>query len=522
MPIEATPSRSNCPARGSDARFRAARRPSPREQVSPLSLLIVLATLFVSQLANGNDIIVDNGDPGTIESGYLGNDSAAYGGNHRYGYNTMIYTWPASLPSAGRYRVFARWVAASSRSPQTTYTIESATGTHYVDNIDQRSNNGLWQLLGEYDFNTVGGSVSLTPKALHAGGPYSFSADAVKFVPATAEHPPLTPPQAAISAMTPNPAVVGTPVAFSGSASDADGVIASYSWRSSLDGVIGVNQNFVSSTLSEGTHTISFTVTDNDNLSAQAPSQTLVVSPMSSVLQIDFNNNVAGPYSTTQLQRDMPSLSVNFTGTFIDENFLHIVRDSNAYEGASLRVTIPANIKETKTGISANVMLNRAYNELYLSYRIMFSSNFQWPTTGKLLALSGPDYIHEKPDGQNGFSTFTNFASRGKIVAYIYHMDQEDLTSGDTLWDETAGNFPVGRWVHVLQHLKLNTPGRNDGLSEMWVDGKLAFQGTAMRFRSVESLGIERVILYLRANYAPGLGYIYFDKLRVSEQPIDP
>jgi len=55
-------------------------------------------------------------------------------------------------------------------------------------------------------------------------------------------------------------------ITFSGYGSDSDGTIVSYAWTSSIDGALSTSSQFTSSNLSTGTHTITFTVTDNNGL----------------------------------------------------------------------------------------------------------------------------------------------------------------------------------------------------------------------------------------------------------------
>lgn len=74
-------------------------------------------------------------------------------------------------------------------------------------------------------------------------------------------------PTATIDLITPNPAVAGTNVQFSGSGTD-DGYIVSREWRSSIDGFLSTYPTWSTSSLSIGVHTITFTVTDNYGVSA--------------------------------------------------------------------------------------------------------------------------------------------------------------------------------------------------------------------------------------------------------------
>ena len=77
--------------------------------------------------------------------------------------------------------------------------------------------------------------------------------------------PENVPPKAYIDSITPNPSTEGETVSFVGHGSDSDGSIAAYKWRSSIDGTLSTAASFDTATLSVGTHSIYFTVKDNDH-----------------------------------------------------------------------------------------------------------------------------------------------------------------------------------------------------------------------------------------------------------------
>ena len=71
-------------------------------------------------------------------------------------------------------------------------------------------------------------------------------------------------PGAIITSITPNPATAGQTVSFYGDWSDDSGTPLQWEWKSSKNGVFGHSKNCQSSSLSIGTHTISFRVYDGD------------------------------------------------------------------------------------------------------------------------------------------------------------------------------------------------------------------------------------------------------------------
>ena len=87
------------------------------------------------------------------------------------------FRWVPRLTQAGRYRVYARWIAGPDRTRQAEYTLEQKHGRSVIS-VDQRENGGQWMLLGTYQFAPwQNPSVSL--RGAEDG---SVVADAVKFV----------------------------------------------------------------------------------------------------------------------------------------------------------------------------------------------------------------------------------------------------------------------------------------------------------------------------------------------------
>ena len=89
---------------------------------------------------------------------------------------------------------------------------------------------------------------------------------------------PNTLPVAMIDSISPSPVEEGITVSFRGSGTDDDGTIAGYEWNSSLDGILGNEEDFDATGFSAGTHTISFRVQDNNGGWSDWDSSTLVVS----------------------------------------------------------------------------------------------------------------------------------------------------------------------------------------------------------------------------------------------------
>lgn len=125
--------------------------------------------------------IVDNIDSGASFSGAWTTNTFApgyYGPNYHYhlaGAGSDIFTWTPVLATAGSYKVYARWTQDPSRATDATYTVYHNGGSTPVV-LDQRSNGGVWYLLGTFSLDGIGDKVDLGQRASGI-----VVADAIKF-----------------------------------------------------------------------------------------------------------------------------------------------------------------------------------------------------------------------------------------------------------------------------------------------------------------------------------------------------
>lgn len=114
----------------------------------------------------------------------------------------------------------------------------------------------------------------------------------------------------------------------------------------------------------------------------------------------------------------------------------------------------------------------------------------------------------------------------GRVVTTRYN----DFAQFKWLGNSPSGKFPVhsteeaGRWICVEAHLKLNTPGLQDGEAQLWVDGRLDAERTRMDFRSTYD---EHTInaVFLEAYWNDGSPVDqkrWYDDFVVSTKPIGP
>jgi uncharacterized repeat protein (TIGR03806 family) len=124
------------------------------------------------------EVIVDNGGPGTSASGYW----PPSGGTNPYGADSLYsrtvggsYTYQVPLSAPGEYDVYLWWTEWPSRNAAIPVEVTHAGGIA-SSTIDQRTNGGKWNLAGTWTFGT---SATVKIKSLGGG---TTCADAVRFV----------------------------------------------------------------------------------------------------------------------------------------------------------------------------------------------------------------------------------------------------------------------------------------------------------------------------------------------------
>ncbi len=233
------------------------------------------------------EVIIDNGVSGTSYTGTwaVSGGTDPYGTNSVWARNGVTYTFAMSGQVAGNYEVLMWWSGYSSRATSVPVAINYTGGTGNIT-VNQRQNPGQWNSLGTYYFDGSG-SVTITAAT---GDTLSTCADAVKFTLVSSNSAPT----ATIDSIAPNPASQGESITLTGHGTDTDGTIAAYEWTSSIDGTIGAAASFSISTLSAGTHTITFRVKDNDGAWSSGVTSSLVVNSGTPSVEVIIDNGGAG------------------------------------------------------------------------------------------------------------------------------------------------------------------------------------------------------------------------------------
>jgi hypothetical protein len=205
----------------------------------------------------------------------------------------------------------------------------------------------------------------------------------------------------------------------------------------------------------------------------------------------------------------------------------HIDTEHAHTGNSSLRIDYPTGTYlPYNNGAQAPLMFTPR-EEVYISYWLQFSENFDWGDEnegGKLPGLANADLCSggSTCDGSNGFSARLMWRPGGKAVLYLYHMDKPGSYGEDiTLVTNTVDVFfQQGQWYQVTERVKINTGNNNDGEVQIWINGEEALMRTDLRFVTDGSL-IDTFYFSTfhggaDASWAPSVDcYIWYDDLRI-------
>jgi len=213
---------------------------------------------------------------------------------------------------------------------------------------------------------------------------------------------------------------------------------------------------------------------------------------------INFDNHPTGAYTREQLSADW-----NTPKWAMGRNLVSVVGGDQAYPGTgntahgkSLKLHYPKGKSSCKHPLECIlwlVDLGVKTDSLYYGWRFKLSHNFDYVKGGKLPGVSGGrgNTGGKVPNGTDGWSVRMMWNDQGRPVQYVYHPEQPEKW-GDALFWDYPGAIKRGVWHTVQTYVKLNTPGKHDGIIKTWLNGKQVLEKTGMRFRDNNSLQIDR------------------------------
>lgn len=126
--------------------------------------------------------------------------------------------------------------------------------------------------------------------------------------------------------------------------------------------------------------------------------------------------------------------------------------------------------------------LEKGIEHAVVSFDVLFDKDFQWTLGGKLHGLGPMKPITGGKSRQLGqWSARVVFKAEGKCASYIYDQSyHKKYGIGST---STKPVFTKGVWHHVSLEVKLNTPGKHDGVAKILVDGQIVVSDRDVIFR---------------------------------------
>ncbi len=179
--------------------------------------------------------------------------------------------------------------------------------------------------------------------------------------------------------------------------------------------------------------------------------------------------------------------------------------------------------------------------EIHFRYYLRLGDD--WNQTlegGKLPGLSGTygkaGWGGRKVNGKDGWSArglFTLTIPKDNplggttpIGTYCYHADMEGNYGSHWVWQKDYRGFlENNRWYCLEQYVKLNAPGEKNGILRAWMDGRLAFEKTDIRFRDVEKLKIEQLwmnVYHGGTRPSPYDQHVFIDQVVIAKKYIGP
>jgi hypothetical protein len=181
-------------------------------------------------------------------------------------------------------------------------------------------------------------------------------------------------PTAYIDSIVPDEATHGEAVAFTGHGTDSDGTVVGYRWTSSIDGEIGTSASFTTSSLSVGSHTISFRAQDNNGAWSGNVTATVIVTeaiPEPAILSFDADPGIINPGGTSNLSWEVTGAatvhidqgvgSVALSGTrdvSPGETTIYTLTATN--EAGSVNATVQITVQEDTTPPGTPVLTSPA------------------------------------------------------------------------------------------------------------------------------------------------------------------
>ena len=223
-------------------------------------------------------------------------------------------------------------------------------------------------------------------------------------------------------------------------------------------------------------------------------------------------------YTNAMMQKDWPSPAGPFK---------RLGGETKISDGAIVGFFPRGQILAYNSGFSWYSLLPKPLSEATMEYDVYFSPGYDWTLGGKLPGLCGLDCpVGCSRVGQDrGWSTRLMWRKFGGMVTYAYYPDKPDGVRCGEDWGWSEG-MTDGKWHKIRVYVKINTPGKPDGVARAYLDGKQVLDKTDVMYRYKDSDDFMVTRAYITtyvggsdpARFAPDHDqYIKFDNFKVYE-----
>ncbi|MES2801210.1 MAG: hypothetical protein V4654_01855 [Bdellovibrionota bacterium] len=168
------------------------------------------------------------------------------------------------------------------------------------------------------------------------------------------------------------------------------------------------------------------------------------------------------------------------------------------FDGTTLTSVFPKNIYGSKTsGFSFGTQLNPKVSRT-ISYEVKFEKSFDFVRGGKLPGLCGGKNASGgiPANGTNGFSARMMWRKNGRLVSYVYHVNQKSKYGDDFQWITSAKKdiqLTPGAWHKIKFTVSVNDLGQSNGAIKGYFDGVLAFEKHDLLFRTTDIIAVDQL-----------------------------
>lgn len=210
--------------------------------------------------------------------------------------------------------------------------------------------------------------------------------------------------------------------------------------------------------------------------------------------------------------------------------------------GSAIRATLN---KGENTALNLRYLFRRHHDEepeeAYFRYYLRLGSDWKPDIEGgKMPGFAGTygraGWGNRITDGTDGWSARGSFSRAfplrpgekplTALGSYVYHAEVKSPFGVHWSWSLGRGGLVYNeRWYCVEQHVKLNTPGKHDGVLRAWIDGVLVSERTGISFRTVADLRIESLwmnVYHGGTAKSPRDMSLYIDNVVIARRYIGP